>query len=1360
MNTIKSNLINLLVNLPGIEEPNSRPAYIEDLVAPDIRPKIDWQGSIYDFVSNFVKFLAKHRKYLLGFLDELANSDRFGIERPPVARQLRQEIASLSPQEWFWVFGVSDWTEWGALPDCPYRGLQAFQPEHKDLFFGRQKFVDRLVKEVDVKQLVAVIGASGSGKSSVVFAGLIPQLPENWEVVSFRPGKRPFEALAGVLLRRLYHLPTGEEVRELAGGLREGKVALGNISSTSHSQTTLLVADQFEELYTLCSEWETRERFLDCLLEAADNAPGFKLVLTMRADFYHYALGYRPFADALQNACVNLGPMNGEELQEAISRPAESRGVSLEVGLVERILQDIGKKPDEVGNNSKSKQPPDKLPLLEFALKQLWEAATENGYPELTNKAYTAIGGVELALGKHAEKVYEELLQGKQDREKYELKQIQQVFIQLVQPGENTGTDDTRRLATRGEIGEENWDLVLRLNREEVRLVVVGRDEVRDTEKVEVVHEVLISGWSRLTGWMNANREFRVWQERLRAELREWKEKDKDKGVLLRGRRLVEAEGWLSEREEDISLPEQEFIWESVGLRERKRRRTISLLTGGLLVALGLAGFAAFGWLNTFISAENTDFRLRRANLEKEFTANQLEGVVEAIKLGKQLQKSKWARLDTRTSVEATLRQIVYEVKESNQLEGHRASVWRVVFSPDGELIASASDDSTVKLWKRDGSLLHTLKGHTAEVRGLVFSPDGELIASASVDNTVKLWKPDGSLLHTLKGHSALVYDVVFSPDGDLIASASNDSTVKLWKRDGSLLHTLKGHTARVRGVAFSPDGELIASASVDNTVKLWKRDGGLLHTLTEHTAPVIRVAFSPDGELIASASADNTVKLWKPDGGLLHTLTEHTAPVIRVAFSPDGELIASASADNTVKLWKPDGSLLHTLRGHSALVGGIVFSSNGKLITSASDDGTVKLWKLDGSLLKTLAGHGTGVSSVVFSPDGELIASASGDNTIKLWKLDSNWQPTLTGHKAGVYSLVFSPNGELIASASADNTVKLWKPDGSLLHTLTGHEAGVWRVVFSPNGELIASASADNTVKLWKPDGSLLNTLTGHTAPVGRLVVSPDGELIVSSGVDKLVKLWKRDGSLLHTLTGHNNSVYSVVFSPDGELIASASDDSTVKLWKRDGSLLQTLTGHNAAVRKVIFSPNDGQLIASASNDNTVKLWKRDGSLLHTMTHVRGVVFSPDGELIASASNNNTVKVWKPDGSLLSALKGHSASVTRIVFSPNGELIASASADNTIKLWKRDGSLLHTLTGHSAAIQKVVFSPDGHLIASASNDGIIKLWNLDLLALDKVLSLSCNWVHDYLKNNSNVSEEERRLCGVEASDSPENKPK
>jgi WD40 repeat protein len=565
-----------------------------------------------------------------------------------------------------------------------------------------------------------------------------------------------------------------------------------------------------------------------------------------------------------------------------------------------------------------------------------------------------------------------------------------------------------------------------------------------------------------------------------------------------------------------------------------------------------------------------------------------------------------------------------------------------------------------------------TLNGHTAAVIGISFSPDGQLIASASADKTMKLWKPDGTLLTTFQGHNAPIYGLSFSPDGQLIASASADKTVKLWTVHGTLLKTFTGHSAAAIRVSWSPDGQLIASASADKTVKLRKRDGTLLKTLKDHTAAVIDVSFSPDGQLIASAGADKTVKLWKPDGTLLTTLKGHTDAVYAVSFSPDGELIASASADKTVKLWKRDGTLVSTLYDHSDAVTGVSWSPEGDFIASASQDKTVKLWKRDGTLIKTFKGHSAAVTRVSWSPDGELIASGSWDKTIKLWKRDGTLWKIFQGHRGGVIRVSFSPDGKLIASASADNTVKLWKYDGMLLKTFRGHSAPVSALSFNRQGE-IASGSVDKTVKLWKPDGTLLQTFKGHGDAIYGVNLSPNGELIASASQDKTIKLWKRDGTLLATFEDHNEPVYGVSFSPDGKLMASASQDKTVKLWKLDGTLLTTLKGHTDAVYAVSFSPQ-GDLIASASADNTVKLWKRNGTLLQTFTGhtdaVYAVSFSADGELIASASADDTVKLWKRDGTVVQTLTGHGQPVYSVSLSPDGHFIALASTDKTVKLW------------------------------------------------------------------------------------------
>ena len=271
-------------------------------------------------------------------------------------------------------------------------------------------------------------------------------------------------------------------------------------------------------------------------------------------------------------------------------------------------------------------------------------------------------------------------------------------------------------------------------------------------------------------------------------------------------------------------------------------------------------------------------------------------------------------------------------------------------------------------------------------------------------------------------------------------------------------------------------------------------------------------------------------------------------------------------------------------------------------------------------------------------------------------------------------------------------------------------HSRSVYSVAFSPDGKTIATGSLDTTVKLWSVDGRELKTFTGHSDRVYSVAFSPDGKTIATGSKDKTVKLWSVDGRELKTFTGHSDNVYSVAFSPDGKTIATGSWDKTVKLWSVDGRELKTFTGHSAAVGSVAFSP-DGKTIATGSFDKTVKLWSVDGRELKTFT-------------------------------------GHSAGVLSVAFSLDGKTIATGSADKTVKLWSVDGRELKTFTGHSDSVLSVAFSPDGKTIATGSGDNTVKLWNFNL-DFDDLMAKGCAWLHDYLVNNPNASDEDRQMCGI-----------
>ncbi|MGB3754849.1 MAG: CHAT domain-containing protein [Rivularia sp. (in: cyanobacteria)] len=471
------------------------------------------------------------------------------------------------------------WLSLGGIPPCPYRGLFAFSEKDADLFFGRELFCFNLLKAVKSKTFVAVVGPSGSGKSSVVFAGLIPQLRQdentNWRIISFRPGNKPFEALASALLplclsiNFLQHNAANSEnnmrllKEELAAKLECDSQALQTIIAEFIQQNPnnrlALIADQFEELYTLCLESES-QTFLDLLLVAVSLAPGFSLVITLRADFYGHALSYRPFSDALQGAVLNLGPMSQEELYSAIEKPATKMKVKMELGLPNRLIDDVW---GELGN----------LPLLEFALTQLWEKH-QNG--QLMHDAYSEIGCVEGALAEYAEQIYARLSEDDRERAK-------RIFIQLVRLEE--GTQATRRLATRSQVN--NWDLVTHLA--SARLLVTNRDDSTGEETVEIVHEALIKSWGRLEHWIQVDTDFRRWQEQLRSAIYQWEKSGEDKGALLRGVPLAIAQDWQQKRSEELSVKEREFIQSSQLICDREienqnRRRRIIIL--GLIICL------------------------------------------------------------------------------------------------------------------------------------------------------------------------------------------------------------------------------------------------------------------------------------------------------------------------------------------------------------------------------------------------------------------------------------------------------------------------------------------------------------------------------------------------------------------------------------------------------------------------------------------------------------------------------------------------------------------------------------------------------------------------------------------------------
>ena len=808
---------------------------------------------------------------------------------------------------------------------CPYQGLYSFNEENAPFFYGREAFTEQLVTAVNTQAMTAVVGPSGSGKSSVVFAGLVPQLRQEnrWHISNLRPKDDPFQSLAATLLPQLEpHKTTTDqlmEVTKFAQALRSKEIQLTDaieriLANDLEANKFLLIIDQFEEIYTLCPDEKTRNAFLDVLLVAVERQqiqgdPTFNLIITLRTDFLSQALTHREFADALQKADIKLGPMTRRELSRAIANPARRQGKLFEKGLVGHILDDVGNEP---GN----------LPLLEFALTELWE---KSAHGRLSEASYEQIGKVEGALARYADKVFSELPADEQE-------QAHQIFIQMVRPG--AGTEDTRRLATRSELGASNWPLVQKLATK--RLVVTSRNP-KGEETVEVVHEALIRGWQKLREWMDDDRTFRDWQERLRSAMSQWQNIDQDSSALLRGTLLGEAEKWLEERRDFLSPEEMLYIEQSLKLQESQREKAeqerverekaianeryakritrLAMALGvAIIISLILAGISVMSSQQAVASAATA-----RANAAVAVAAQATAEFSNQQAIAAQETAVNDANLRATAEADARLQQ---QLAEDNAQEAADAQATAEAIAAEREILAAEAVSNQLDA-EADERL--------ARSRELAFIADSQVQSS-----------PSFGLLLALEAINILL---PFDQDVPAISESAIHNALQALQ----LRRSLASHEDEVTDLAISPTEGTFATVSLDQTIKIWDAQTGREITLlpTGHARPINTVAYHPTANILATGGDDGYVLIWDVAtetfvGPFPHGVTN---PVRELALNADGTQVATVTENNFLQVWDiGQRRSIERLEGHTARLTDVSYSEDGRFLASSSEDGLVIL--------------------------------------------------------------------------------------------------------------------------------------------------------------------------------------------------------------------------------------------------------------------------------------------------------------------------------------------------------------------------------------------------------------------------------
>ncbi len=1283
-----------------------------------------------------------------------------------------------------------------AALDNPYCGLRAFTESDANNFFGRetlvQELLDRLSDGNDLERFMAVVGPSGSGKSSLVKAGLLPALrrgglpgSDSWFMVDLTPGSQPWQEMEAALLRVAVNPPDG--LLELLQADNRGLLRAVRRCLPDDGETELLLLiDQFEELFTLVADEAVRAHFLQSLVTAVlDPNSRLRVVLTMRADFTDRPLQYVDFGELIEQRLALVLPLTPDELTQAITRPVENLGMAMTPELVATIIRDVGDQPGM-------------LPLLQYALTELFEQRQSR---TITLDDYRETGGVTGALARRADEIFNHLDAAGQAA-------ARQIFLRLITLGE--GVEDTRRRVLLAELEalsvndqpitkhpSPNTDYRSPLTEYgKYRLLTFDHDPVTRGPTVEVAHEALLREWPRLRGWLDESRSDIRLQRLLAAANTEWRAAKQDESFLLRGSRLDQFADWSEYT--NLALTGNEHAYLEASLEARRKRETAeaarqaregaleqrSIQRLRVIVAVLIVASIMGVILTTAVfNQSQTARRNETVALQNAATATIAQG--EALFQAATAESAE-ARAETQAALAVT--RAAEAAASAVEAQGQRRIALEQQSIAEQEARA-ALEAYSLSLAVHALQALTDLDSGTALALALAASNIED--SPREVIETLKqvAFAPGARRQYTItddNGESIPIGSIAVSPDGrTALAGLENGNVILLDIETGETLGTFAGHTESVQKVIFSPDGQMALSGGCDAEAILWEIvTGKERQRFSGHSGCVYALDFSPDGRQAVSGGFNSydeqkpgDLILWDVESGELTRRFEggHLYGVYSAVFSPDGSTLLSGGSSYGARGWEygdplllwnvESGEIIQRFPAPNEFVLAIAINPNGGTALSVAIN-KIYLWDLQtGEELHVFEGLRSNIRSVDFSPDGRWVMASNSGGDILLWDIASG-QLLFEFAQTDTAVATFLPDGRTALSGSADGSLVLWDLfNAAEVRRFEGHAGGINDVAFTPDGAKALSLGGidprfnfpgqeDNSLRVWNvATGEQIQLLEGHTDMGITIDISPDGSQALSTAFDGTVRLWDlgSGGEISHFEFPY--FIFDVSFSPDGKQALTATGEPSVLLWDLErGEILKYFYGHTIEGDVAIFSP-DGKTALSGGLDGTMILWDLEsGEQIRRFwregNFVLDLVFSRDGRLIVEGDGENVV-VWDMETrEIVRVFSEHQdfIDINMVDLGADGRTIASSDISGVIYVWDwPTGEVLHRFASREALPVYIALSPDGRYLLSGSQDHTVILWDLQ--------TYSQTELQEWITANRVVREltcEERGQYGIE----------